>query len=103
MIIKIMIISCADKFQDIACRQNSCRFAIARYLQCPWLPPSAASSHLSPADLLDDLYSFDPATMAWTLLSAAPNDGRPAARHGHGFTSAGGKLYLHGGKGKGGA
>jgi hypothetical protein len=45
---------------------------------------------------LDDLYSFDPATMAWTLLSAAP---RPAARSNHGFASAGGKLYVHGGFG----
>jgi hypothetical protein len=35
--------------------------------------------------------------MTWTLLSDAAHDGRPAARHGHGFTSAGGKLYVHGG------
>ncbi len=49
------------------------------------------------AGYLDDLYAFDPATMTWTLLSAAGGDGRPSARSGHGFTSAGGLLYVHGG------
>ncbi len=54
------------------------------------------------AGFLDDLYSFDPATMAWTLLSAATGgDPPPAARSSHGFTSAGGKLYVHGGNGGG--
>jgi hypothetical protein len=42
----------------------------------------------------NDLYSFDPATTTWTLLSAV--DSAPA-RCRHGFTSAGGKLYVHGG------
>jgi hypothetical protein len=56
-------------------------------------PPSAV--------LLDasDLHAFDPATMTWTLLSAALDAPRPSARNLHGFTSAGGKLYVHGGYG----
>ncbi len=45
----------------------------------------------------DDLHSFDPATMTWTLLSAANDTRRPSARSGHGFTSAGGLLYVHAG------
>ncbi len=49
------------------------------------------------AGLLDDLHSFDPATMTWTLLSAANDTRRPSARAEHGFTSAGGLLYVHGG------
>ena len=49
--------------------------------------------------LLADLHSFDPATMNWTLLSAADGAGRPSARANHGFTSAGGLLYVHGGFG----
>jgi hypothetical protein len=49
------------------------------------------------AGLLDDLHSFDPATMTWALLSAADDAGRPSARAGHGFTSVGGLLYVHGG------
>jgi hypothetical protein len=57
-----------------------------------------APSRLS-ADYLNDLYSFDPAFIAWNLLSAATVGTRPSAREGHGFTSSGGKLYLHGGYG----
>jgi hypothetical protein len=50
------------------------------------------------AGYLDGLHSFDPATMAWTLLSAAANSSSaPYARALHGFMSAGGKLYVHGG------
>ncbi len=50
------------------------------------------------ADILDDLHSFDPATMTWTLLFAADDTGgRPSARTRHGFTSAGGRIYVHGG------
>ena len=45
----------------------------------------------------DDLYSFDPATMAWTLVLAAADSDRPSARDDHGFASAEGKLYVHGG------
>ena len=40
---------------------------------------------------------YDPAAMAWTDLSAAMLGTPPSARQGHGFTSAGGKLYVHGG------
>ncbi len=35
--------------------------------------------------------------MNWTLLSATDNTHRPSGRQGHGFTSAGGLLYVHGG------
>ncbi len=59
-------------------------------------PPS--SSSLS-AGVLGDLHSFDPATMIWMLLSAAHDAPRPTARSLHGFTSAGGRLYVHGGYG----
>jgi len=66
------------------------------------LPPtrrrSAIHSTTPPsADYLDDLHAFDPATMTWTLLSAALDAPRPSARYSHGFTSEGGKLYVHGG------
>jgi hypothetical protein len=53
------------------------------------------------AGFLDDLHVFDPTTMNWTLLSAARDNSRPSARFGHGFASAGGKLYVHGGFGGG--
>ena len=36
--------------------------------------------------------------MTWKLLSGAADSGRPPARFYHGFTSAGGKLYVHGGR-----
>jgi hypothetical protein len=49
------------------------------------------------AGYLDDLHSYDPADMTWTLLSAAEDSTRPSARAQHGFTSAGGKLYVYGG------
>jgi hypothetical protein len=45
---------------------------------------------------IDDFYSFDPTTLAWTLLSAE-DSARPSARSDHGFTSDGYKLYVHGG------
>jgi hypothetical protein len=35
--------------------------------------------------------------MAWTDLFAAASGTPPSARYAHGFTSAGGKLYVHGG------
>jgi hypothetical protein len=48
---------------------------------------------------LGDLNSFDPASMTWALLSAATgSDPPPAVRHSHGFSSTGGKLYVHSGK-----
>ncbi len=37
--------------------------------------------------------------MTWTLLSAVNSAARPSSRERHGFTSAGGKLYVHGGVG----
>ncbi len=74
-------------------------------LGCSDLLSSASPLHpLTPfptpsAGRLDDLHAFDPATMNWTLLSAALDAPRPSARERHGFTSAGGKLYVHGGYG----
>jgi hypothetical protein len=50
--------------------------------------------HSPSAGALDDLHSFDPVTMAWTPLPAV---GSPSARYAQGFTSAEGKLYVHGG------
>ena len=35
--------------------------------------------------------------MAWTDLSAAASGTPPPPRTGHGFTAAGGRLYVHGG------
>jgi N-acetylneuraminic acid mutarotase len=46
----------------------------------------------------NDLHVFDPATKAWTDLSNAVTGTQPKARNCHGFTPAGGKLYLHGGR-----
>jgi hypothetical protein len=63
--------------------------------------PPSTHQHPPSADYLDDLHAFDPATMTWTLLSAALDGPRPSARDSHGFTSAGGKLYVHGGWGWG--
>ncbi len=45
----------------------------------------------------NDLYSFDPVAKVWTDLSAPVGGTAPTARHWHGFTSADGKLYVHGG------
>jgi hypothetical protein len=61
--------------------------------------PPSTQQHPPSAGWLDDLYAFDPATRTWTLLSAALDAPRPSARYSHGFTSAGGKLYVHGGYG----
>jgi hypothetical protein len=46
-----------------------------------------------------DLHVYDPAGGAWTDLSAALSGTPPSPRSSHGFTSAGGKLYVHGGWG----
>jgi hypothetical protein len=49
---------------------------------------------------------YDPAAGAWTDLSAALSGTPPSPRFFHGLTSAGGKLYVHGGfngSGEGGA
>jgi hypothetical protein len=48
-------------------------------------------------ELKNDLHVFDPVSLTWFNLSIHPLGTPPAARSGHGFTSAGGKLYLHGG------
>jgi hypothetical protein len=45
---------------------------------------------------------YDPAAGAWTDLSAALSGTPPSLRTNNGFTSAGGKLYVHGGYGDGG-
>ena len=46
-----------------------------------------------------NLYSYDPYTKTWTLLSVANSDERPSMRSNHGFTSVGGILFVHGGSG----
>ncbi len=69
----------------------------ARFLTPLFIPSSPHTLAASTGWLLDDLYSFDPATMVWTMLLAAGSV-RPSARSFHGFTSAGGKLYVHGGQ-----
>ncbi len=52
------------------------------------------------AGFFDDLHSFDLVNVTWKLLSPAAGSAQPpSARGGHGFTSAGGKLYVHGGYG----
>ena len=45
----------------------------------------------------DDLHVFDPVEKVWTDLSAPAGGIAPTARYSHGFTSADGKLYVHGG------
>ena len=49
------------------------------------------------AGCLQDLYVFDPVGMTWTNLSASVSGTPPSARGEHGFASAGGELYVHGG------
>ena len=53
------------------------------------------------AGYLDDLHSFDPSTMAWTLILAASGSTssahRPSARYQFGSTSSLGILFVHGG------
>ncbi len=62
------------------------------------LPISNTFTNLAPG-FLNDMHSFDPTRMAWTLLTAAATDvsRHIAARNGHGFTSMRSKLYVHGG------
>ena len=47
---------------------------------------------------LGDLHAFDLGTGAWADLSAAASVTPPSPRAFHGFASAGGKLYVHGGE-----
>ena len=49
------------------------------------------------AEDLGDLHVYDPFVMAWTDLSYPASGTPPSPRYGHGFTAAGGKLYVHGG------
>ena len=53
--------------------------------------------HAGTGNSLADLFLYDPATLAWTDLSALSSGDPPSPRAGHGFASAGGKLYVHGG------
>ena len=45
----------------------------------------------------NDFRVYNPASMTWFDLSGHALGTPPTARFGHGFTSAGGKLYVHGG------
>ncbi len=49
------------------------------------------------ADINNDLRVYNPATMTWFDLAGHALGTPPTARWSHGFTSAGGKLYVHGG------
>ncbi len=49
------------------------------------------------ADPTNDFHAYNPATVTWFDLSGHALGTPPTARFGHGFTSAGGKLYVHGG------
>jgi hypothetical protein len=40
---------------------------------------------------------FDPSSMKWSALSDGIEGALPSPRQHHGFTSVGGRLYLHGG------
>jgi hypothetical protein len=57
------------------------------------LPPNLCIGDI----VFQDLHAYDPATMAWTDLSAPTIGTPPIARCYHGFTSVEGKLYVHGG------
>jgi len=48
-------------------------------------------------NVLSDLHAFDPIAVAWTDLTEGVHGIPPQARVSHGFASAGGKLYVHGG------
>jgi hypothetical protein len=49
------------------------------------------------AEALNDLYVYDPVEGAWTNLTEAASGTQPSKRTDPGFTSVGGRLYLHGG------
>jgi hypothetical protein len=77
---------------------------LRRMLQQPAMRVSAGAQpalRVTPrpscAGHLNDLHVYDPAAGAWSDLSAALRGIPPSPRGGHGFTSAGGKLYVHGG------
>ena len=50
---------------------------------------------------LGDLYSFDLVAKIWTKLADGVLGSPPHARDSHGFTSAGGMIYIHGGQSNG--
>ena len=55
------------------------------------------------AGTLSDLHIFDLDTLTWTHPSVAASGLAPSARCFHGFTTAGGRLYVHAGLGEYGA
>jgi hypothetical protein len=46
---------------------------------------------------LGDLLAYDPVTKAWTDLTTTASGTAPSKRGYHGFTAAGGRLYVQGG------
>ena len=58
---------------------------------------TAPNASLLRAADLGDLHVYDPVAMAWTDMSAAVSGTPPSPRYNHGFTSTGGRLYVHGG------
>ena len=50
---------------------------------------------------LNDLYEFDPVTASWSDLTWTASGNPPSPRAEFGFTSCGGKLFVHGGYGEG--
>ena len=63
------------------------------------LPNLGTPAPTSRAGDLGDLHVYDPVAMAWTNLSAAASGTPPVPRYWHGFTTVGGRLYVHGGLG----
>jgi hypothetical protein len=59
-------------------------------------PPQQPSS-CADGSGFNDLHVYDPETMTWTDLSVPAFGTPPSARISLGYTSAGGKLYVHGG------
>jgi hypothetical protein len=51
-------------------------------------------------DLKNDLHLYDPASVTWFNLSSHARGSPPCERTEHGFAWVGGKLYVHGGRGK---
>jgi hypothetical protein len=51
---------------------------------------------------LNDLYAYDLTSYKWTDLSYISKGVIPSPRWGHGFVTAGGRLYLQGGYGSNG-
>ena len=47
---------------------------------------------------LKDLHVYDPVAMTWEEISVVVYGTPPSPRGKHGFASAGGKLYVHGGQ-----